>query len=289
MHLGDRIMPTPLFPGQQILVHHGCYEEHYQMKSMQMATDHYNIGMTLHGQRRTITPHFSYCYGAGDVALAPPYLFHRTTAMSEGPYERIMIKFSRKFAEPFIRELGPAVFKTLYETFVYHFTPKSRNHIRQMLFEMLMEYKKDTPYKEFILQGMLFRLFTTVLEEHLPTGSYLEPSPLSPQISDAIAYMEQHYTLRPTMEETAKHVGFSAGYFSRLFHAQLGMPYNVYLNNIRIRNVQIFLSNTDLSVSEIADKCGYCHIDYLSAQFKKITGMSPLQYRQRSLSGYLPS
>ena len=91
------------------------------------------------------------------------------------------------------------------------------------------------------------------------------------------------------MEETAKHVGFSAGYFSRLFNAQLGMPYNVYLNNIRIRNVQIHLSHTDLSVSEIADKCGYCHIDYLSAQFKKMTGMSPLQYRQRSLSGYLPS
>lgn len=149
-------MPTPLFPGQQILVHHGCYEEHYQMKSMQMATDHYNIGMTLHGQRRTITPHFSYCYGAGDVALAPPYLFHRTTAMSEGPYERIMIKFSRKFAEPFIRELGPAVFKTLYETYVYHFTNEIQDHIRQMLFEMLAEYKKTPLTRNLSCKGCCF-------------------------------------------------------------------------------------------------------------------------------------
>ncbi len=281
-------MPTPLFPGQQILVHHGYYEEHYQMKSMQMATDHYNIGMTLQGYRRTITPHFSYCYGTGDVALAPPYLFHRTIAQADGPYERIMIKFSYKFAEPFIRELGADVFNTLYETYVYRFTEQTQDKIRQMLFDMLGEYQKSTPYKEFILQGMLFRLLTTVLEEHLIAGSYLEPSPLSPQITKAITYMENHYMNRPSMEETARHVGFSAGYFSRLFHTQLGMPYSSYLNNIQIRNVQIFLSNTDLSVSEIADKCGYCHIDYLSAQFKKVTGISPLQYRQKSKYGYLP-
>ena len=282
-------MPTPLLNGQQILVHHGYYEEHYQMKSLQMASDHYNVGMTLQGRRRTITPHFSYCYGIGDVALAPPYLLHRTIAESDGPYERIMIKFSHKFAEPFIQELGEDIFKSLYATYVYHFAPQAQDKIREILLDMFSVYKSSTPYKEFILQGMLFRLFTTILEEHLPTDSYLEPSPLLPQISKAITFMENHCTRRPSIDEVACHAGFSVGHFSRLFHAQLGVPYSVYLNNIRIRNVQIYLSNTDLSVSEIAKECGYCHLDYLSAQFKKMTGMSPLQYRRKSRAGYLPS
>lgn len=87
-------MPTPLPEGQEIVVTHIHFKQQYHMDSMQMATDHYNIGITLQGHRRTITPAMSYSYQAGDVALAPPFLFHRTLAEFDEPYERIMIKFS---------------------------------------------------------------------------------------------------------------------------------------------------------------------------------------------------
>lgn len=281
-------MPVPLAPGQQIIVHHGCYEEYYQMKSMQMANDHYNIGITLQGHRQTITPYFSYTYKPGDIALAPPFLFHRTVAISDGPYERIMIKFSSKFAEPFIRELGQDTFNGLYENLVYHFTEKSQDKIRKMFFDMLTEYEKNTPYREFVLQGMLFRLFTTVLEEHIPGKFIYTPSPITPQIMEAIAYMEKNYDTHPSIEVVARYAGFSTGHFSRLFHAQLGMPYGTYLSNIQIRNVQILLAGTDYTISEIATQCGYHHIDYLSAQFKKKVGMTPGEYRKKSALGLLP-
>lgn len=275
-------MPTPLPEGQQIIVHHGLYEEFYRMDSLQMATDHYNIGFTLQGHRRTITPLCSYSYKVGDVAVAPPFMFHRTIAESDGPYERIMIKFSPAFAEPFIQQVGQHVFQRLYKTLVYHFSVESQTKIRQMFFDMLMEYKKNTPYKEFILQGMLFRLFTTVLEEHIPSQPVtMNPSPLTPPIIDAIVYMEDHYKLQPSLEETAHHAGFSAGHFSRLFHKQLGMTYSTYLTNIQIRHVQILLTNTTMSITEIAHETGYCHGDYLSAQFKKRVGMTPREYRKQ--------
>ena len=275
-------MPNPLPDGQQIIVHHGLFEEHYRMDSLQMSTDHYNIGMTLQGHRRTITPLYSYPYKAGDVAVAPPFMFHRTISESDDPYERIMIKFTPKFVEPFIKEVGAPVFNQLYETLVYHFTKESQQKIKMLLFDMLSEYEKNTPYKEFILQGMLFRILITVWEEHIPSKPVLTPSPLSPQIIDAIAYMENHYKLQPSMQEVAQYVGFSAGYFSRLFHAQLGMTYSAYLNNIQIRHVQMLLANSDMSIMEIAHETGYCHGDYLSAQFRKKVGMTPSQYRKNA-------
>lgn len=274
-------MPNPLPNGQEILVHHGHFESGFRMDSLQMATDHYNIGITLKGHRRTITPTHSYSYQAGDVALAPPYMFHRTIAESDGLYERIMIKFSPKFVEPFVRKVGQHTFDRLYETLVYHFTPESQEKIRQIFFNMLTEYEKNTPYKEFILQGMLYHLFVTVLDEHIPNEAEMNPTPLVPQIINAICYMEEHYKSQPPMKEVAGHVGFSAGHFSRLFHQQLGMPYNTYLNNIQIRHVQILLTNTNKTIMEIAQETGYCHGDYLSAQFKKKVGMSPRQYRKK--------
>ena len=275
-------MPTPMPPGQHFTINHGLFREHYQMASMQMATDHYNIGITLQGHRRTITPQFSYSYKAGDVALAPPYLFHRTIAESDGPYERIMIKFSPQFVEPFIKEAGQHAFHQLYETYVYHFTEDVQNKIKGMFFDMLKEYEKNTPHRDFILQGMLFRLFFTIIEEHIPTAKpYMNPCPLTPPIMEAIIYMEEHYKNQPPMEEVAQHVGFSAGYFSRLFHSQLGITYSAYLNNIQLRHVQNLLTGTNMSIMEIAQETGYCHGDYLSAQFKKKVGMTPSQFRKQ--------
>lgn len=273
-------MPFPLSDGQHFNITHLYFNEPYCMDSMQMATDHYNIGMTLQGHRRTITPNQSFFYQAGDVALAPPFLYHRTLAESSDPYERIMVKFTPDFAAPFIEKLGQPVFDQLYSNYVYHFTEETQDKIRTMFFDMLAEYQKNTPYKEFILQGMLFRLFTTILEEHIPTEALIHPSPLTPQIINAIVYMENHYKSQLPMEEVAQFVGFSAGHFSRLFHTQLGITYSAYLNNIQIRHVQILLTTTNMSIMEIAHETGYCHGDYLSAQFKKKVGMTPSQYRK---------
>ncbi len=285
-------MPTPLPSGQQIVVTHIHFKESYHMDSLQMATDHFNIGITLQGRRRTITPLYAYSYQAGDVALLPPYILHRTISEYDEPYERIMIKFSPEFVAPFIREVGQLEFNRLYQTFVYHFTAKSQAKLKGLFWDILAEYQKDTPYKEFIMQGMLFRIFTTVLEEHVPTETDKHPKPLSPQIMDAIVYMENHYKEQPSLEEVANHAGFSAGYFSRLFHTQLGMPYNTYLNNIQLRHVRILLATTNLSILEIAHETGYCHSEYLSAQFKKKTGMTPTRYRKQCLAKkdtvYLP-
>lgn len=274
-------MPTPLPDGQQIVVTHIHMKERYQMNSMQMATDHYNIGITLQGHRRTITPLYSFSYQAGDVALMPPYISHRTLAEYDEPYERIMIKFSPQFVKPFIQEVGHPTFSKLYATFVYHFSPESQEKLKSMFFDIFTEYQKDTPYKEFILQGMLFRLFTTILEEHLPDELAINPMPLSPQIVNAIAYMEEHYKKQPSIDEVAQHAGFSTGYFSRIFHTQLGMTYSAYLNNIQIRHVQVLLSTTNLSIMDIAHETGYCHGEYLSSQFKKLVGMAPSEYRKQ--------
>ena len=273
-------MPNPIPNNQQIEVSYLYFDKPFSMDSLQMATDHFNIGFTLQGYRRTITPLHTYTYQAGDVALAPPYMYHRTLPNGKGPYERIMIKFTRQFVQPFIDQMGEHTFLRLYESLVYHFTKDSQKKLRNMFFDILEVYKKNAPYREFILQGMLFRLFTTVLEEHIPAKFEAHPSPLSAQIIDALAYMENHYKSQPSLSEVASYVGFSAGYFSRLFHSQLGMPYGQYLTNIQIRNVQILLTNTDMTIMDIANETGYCHGDYLSAQFKKKVGMTPSQYRR---------
>lgn len=274
-------MAIPLREGTHIFAERKYFGIDYAMPSMEMATDHYNLGFTISGDRKTITPTATYVHHAGEVGVMAPYTYHRTVAASKEPYERILIKYSAEIIQPFIEQVGQQIFDSIFEEKVFHFKQVDRDVILGMFQDMVEEYEKDTPYKEFILQGMLYRLLVTVWERRLPPKEkVISKAPLTPPIMDALYFIENHYAGNPTLEEAASVAGFSATYFSKLFHAQLGMPYSEYLNNVKLKAVQILLTGTDKSVMEIAQEVGYCHGNYLSEKFKKKIGISPGQYRK---------
>lgn len=278
-------MPIKIPEGQNIVISFRALPADYQMPSMEVATDHYNIGYIVSGDRRTITPTQSYTYRAGDVSMMAPFVYHRTLSESDTPYEGYLIKFTPQFIQPFFEGVGKNIFDDLYEEKVCHFTEESRGCICSIFEEMLREYEKDVPYKEFILQGMLFRLFATIWEERLTVKGEYFKSPLSEPIINAIYRMEKDYAQSLSLEEVAAEVGFSAAHFSRIFHAQLGMSFTDYLSNVRIQHVKEQLIRTDKNITEIALSTGYCHGDYLATQFKRKVGMTPTQFRRNNGNG----
>lgn len=276
-------MPIPLPKGSNISVERKIREPGYSMPSLEMATDHYTVSYIISGDRRTITPLCTYSYHGGNVAMSPPYAYHRTVPESATPCESIMIKFTPDFIAPFVETMGQNVLETLYEERVCCFADEGKKKIAHMFAEMEEEYRKNKPYREFILQGMLFRMFAAVWEERLPgRRPDRNPSPLTPPVVDALYYMENFYNQNPSLGEVARAVNFSEAYFSRLFREQLGMPYSEYLIRIKLRHVSNLLIRTDKSVMEIAQETGYCHGNYLCDQFKKKMGMTPSEFRRNA-------
>lgn len=270
--------------GYQITIVHRCLPGGYCMPSMEMAADHYNIGYTISGDRKTITPLQTYSYHAGDVSMAPPLFCHRTIAETDVPYESYLIKFTPEFIKPFLDHVGQHIFDELYELKVCRFHKTSQEKILNMFCEMEKEFQKDLPYTEFILQGMLFRLLTAVWEERLPNEKVImNKSPLTKPVMDAIFHIETYYNQNVTLEKTAHAINLSAAYLSRLFRTQLDMTFSDYLINVKIRHVKNLLSQTDKSITEIALKTGFCSGDYLSTQFKAKTGMTPKEFRKKSI------
>lgn len=274
-------MAAPLPEGTRIYVEHKNFSHHYTMPTMQMATDHYNIGYTISGDRKCITPTCSYSYHSGSVAMMRPFVYCRTFSESEKPYERILIKFSPEIITPFLESFGQQNFDALYEKHICCFSPEVSEQIFVMFWDMLEEYQKDVPYKELILQGMLFRLLAAVYEKRLPEeAAEINPTLLSEPIINALYYMENYYYKNPSLEETAQQAGFSTAYFSRLFSAQLGKSYHTYLTDIKLRHVCGLLMQSDKSIMEIAQETGYCHGNHLCEQFRKKMGMTPSEYRK---------
>ena len=70
-------------------------------------------------------------------------------------------------------------------------------------------------------------------------------------------------------------------YLSNLFSATEGTTIEKYLINQKIERAKELLVYDEWSLSEIADRLGYSSVAHLSAQFKKVTGLTPSYFRKK--------
>lgn len=94
-----------------------------------------------------------------------------------------------------------------------------------------------------------------------------------------LAYIGNHFTESITIEELARQANMSVRHFSRVFHNVYNISPKDYIIQFRIQNSYSLLKNTDLTISEIAFKSGFNDSNYYARQFKKLTGLTPRQYR----------
>lgn len=102
----------------------------------------------------------------------------------------------------------------------------------------------------------------------------------SPAVEQVIAFCNEHYREKISLERLSGMTGLNKSYFSQLFHKETGMPFGDYLETVRIQNAQRLLRNLNLSMSDIAEMVGFANQNYFTKVFKKQTGLTPSQYRR---------
>ena len=89
-----------------------------------------------------------------------------------------------------------------------------------------------------------------------------------------------NFALNKPIGEYAKLLSISTSRFRHLFTEEFGVSPHKMLLDIRLQNAKHFLTETDLSISEIARQVGYDDALYFSQIFKKQTGKTPKEYRE---------
>lgn len=94
-------------------------------------------------------------------------------------------------------------------------------------------------------------------------------------------YIHDHFQTQLKLKDMAAMSGASETYFCRLFKHETGMTFLNYLNGLRIEQACVLLRDTSNNALDICYQVGFNDYTHFGRQFKKHTGMSPANFRQR--------
>lgn len=133
-------------------------------------------------------------------------------------------------------------------------------------------------YSESAVQTVALRVLD--LAARAP-ASPSRAAPLSPsnvrKVTDLLeATLDEDHSLAAL----AALVGLSPGHFLKAFKAAIGVPPHRYLMARRIQKARLLLSETKLSIGDIAATVGYADVAYFTRLFRTETGLPPAQWRR---------
>ncbi|GFR38040.1 hypothetical protein PRECH8_13360 [Insulibacter thermoxylanivorax] len=99
-----------------------------------------------------------------------------------------------------------------------------------------------------------------------------------------IKYLEDHYHQDIIFEDMAKEIGISYSYMRKIVSETTGKSLIDCLNQLRIDKAKELLLDTELTISQIAEKVGYHNVQSFNRYFRKFEGMSPSNYRSLKLT-----
>ena len=105
-------------------------------------------------------------------------------------------------------------------------------------------------------------------------------------IVKAQEYMKAHYGESIRLCDIAGAVNLSPNYFHTIFSETSGQTPREYLEEYRVSIAKRLLLTTQLTLSEIAERCGFHNQQYLTTVFKSCVGCSPTQFKRQYQSAY---
>jgi two-component system response regulator YesN len=104
----------------------------------------------------------------------------------------------------------------------------------------------------------------------------------NPLVKNVLNYVNENYAGNISLKILSDRFNLSAAYLGQLFKNETGEMFTNYLNAIRVKNSNELLRNTTLKINEIAEKVGYVNQIYFTRIYKKVTGLTPIEFRKHN-------
>lgn len=97
----------------------------------------------------------------------------------------------------------------------------------------------------------------------------------------ALEYIRSPESLRTSFGEyAARHTHYNYNSLQRSFKIDVGVNISTFIVAEKVKMAKIFIQeNEDFSLNKISVLCNYKHLSHMTNQFKRMEGITPMQYR----------
>lgn len=215
------------------------------------------------GERIELTAGSGFLYGPGesqDYGTDP-----------DDPWDVRWVHFSWNGIEPFLggKSRGAAWPFALSQ---------QRERIEEGLGKLILLAKTFESANEPALSAALYEVLASLLHH---AGSDRRPAAggANESMFDIADYIRAHCAGKLNLTSIAAQAGYSPYHFTRIFQAAIGKSPTHYLTECRILLAKNLLVSTKLAVKQVALETGFSQSSYFISLFRRMTGMTPQQFR----------
>ncbi|GGD73602.1 AraC family transcriptional regulator [Paenibacillus nasutitermitis] len=237
--------------------------------------DHFELCYVDEGEGWFAIDNFLYEVEAGDLFLTKPGERHQGAANGRLPYRLYYLGFQidglRSLELDYI-ELG-AVRVVKDES-------GSVKRICDLIFE---EINRQHIHANVIVQGYFLQMLVCVIRTYQKNGSPdNHPKLVTPAIKALLSHLHEFVRFHHDVRELAGMVHLSRTHLEREFKRCMGVPLGYYIRSLCLDRAKYWLGESNDSVTLIAERLDFGGIHHFSLFFKRLTGLSPLSYRQQA-------
>lgn len=146
----------------------------------------------------------------------------------------------------------------------------------QTLLRSIMRNKNRTLSQKLESRGIVYQLLSRFMDGAVPKSLVQDK-----RIAQATRYIRANLGQRFSVDDLARRACLSTDHFIRLFRSNMNCTPLQYINTKRIEKAQLILLSEYVTVKSLAFRLGYEDVSYFVRTFKRVTGLTPNDYRQK--------
>lgn len=274
-----------------ILLHIGRIEMNADWNFNNLCSPFLRIYYVEHGQAEVTMNKKTYQLSPGHLYMIPPFVRHSDHC--NGPFTHYYLHILDQQIQKnniyeqnyFPFELNAEIydlhlFKRLVELnpdgFLKHSAPSSYDN-SQTTIQVIQRFAQHTQKEQYEMEAIMMMFISRFYRQSVTINETNDSRVLRVQ-----QYILQHISESLPLDDLAEMVGVCKDSLIRIFKRETGMTPVEYILNKRIEKAQIALLTQPSSMHDIAIQLGFGNQSYFASLFKKMMGITPLQYRKQN-------
>ena len=223
----------------------------------------------------------------GEIVFHRPNEFHSIKALDSAPNFFVvsfvcnspLLVYLEKYHTVLNKTLHGFISSVIKEAENTYVIPKNDPTLKKLIKKETAPIGGEQLIKTY-LEQFLILLIRNILKKEEPSVFPTKESMETHLVSSAKRLLEEKAEELFRVNDLCIALGYSKSYLSKLFHEQTGDTIANYAIQTKIKRAKQLIREGNLNFAQISDKLSFDNPQYFSRVFKRVTGMTPTEFKQ---------